>query len=327
VSINHEQRTAHWPVKRLEELAASIQYGYTAKATHGRLGPRFLRITDIQDEQVDWAQVPSCDIGDTELAKYQLRPGDLVFARTGATVGKSYLIRDVIPQSVFASYLIRVQLRKEVEPRYVAYFFRSPSYWRQINESRAGIGQPNVNGNKLSQIRIPVAPLDKQRQIVAEIEKQFSRLDEVVTDLKRVKAKLKHYTAAVFKAALEGRLVVTESELARREGRSYETGAQLLQRILEVRRSQWKGKTKYKEPLAIDTVSLPDLPDGWTWASLESIAALKGGITVDQKRKDPTGRSVPYLRVANVQRGYLDLAEVKYIEAPAADIEQLRRCK
>ncbi len=105
---------------------------------------------------------------------------------------------------------------------------------------------------------------------------------------------------------------------------TYETGEQLLQRILETRRSQWKGKGKYKEPAAPDTTDLPELPEGWVWARLDSIAALKGGITVDKKRQDPTARSVPYLRVANVQRGYLDLSEVKFIDAPETDIEELR---
>ncbi len=293
--------TVRWPVKRLEELAASIQYGYTAKAKHARDGPRYLRITDIQDENVDWGQVPSCEIGKAELTKYRLYPGDLVFARTGATVGKSYLIRGVIPQSVFASYLIRVQLRDEVEPRYVAYFFRSSSYWRQISESQAGIGQPNVNGKKLAQIRIPVAPLDEQRQIVAEIEKQFSRLDEAVANLKRVKANLKRYKAAVLKAAVEGRLVPTEAELARHEGRGYETGAQLLQRILETRRGQWKAKGTYKEPIAPEMTDLPEVPEGWIWASAEQVCdPIASGSTPSPEAMFSQSGDVPFIKVYNL---------------------------
>src|SRR5690606_19122091 len=95
--------------------------------------------------------------------------------------------------------------------------------------------------------------------------------DEAVANLKRVKANLKHYKAAVLKAAVEGRLVETEAEIARREGRSFETGEQLLQRILETRRSQWNGKGKYKEPAAPNTTDLPELPEGWVWATVEQL--------------------------------------------------------
>ena len=200
-----------WEVKPLSDLADAIQYGYTAKAKTDAAGIRYLRITDIQDDHVEWSTVPSCDVSEVESEKYLLAAGDLVFVRTGATVGKSFLIRGNIPKSVFASYLIRVRLRKHIDPRYVAHFFQSPSYWNQIAESSAGIGQPNVNGTKLAQIQIPVAPLDRQAEIVDELEKQFSRLDEAVANLKRVKANLKRYKASVLKAAVEGRLVETES--------------------------------------------------------------------------------------------------------------------
>ena len=89
---------------------------------------------------------------------------------------------------------------------------------------------------------------DEQREIVAEIEKQFTRLEAGVAGLRRVQANLKRYRAAVLKAACEGKLVPTEAELARQEGRTYETGAQLLERILSERRQKWNGKGKYKEP-------------------------------------------------------------------------------
>lgn len=185
-----------WEVKPLSDLTDAIQYGYTAKAKTDAAGIRYLRITDIQDDHVEWSTVPSCDVSEVESEKYLLAAGDLVFARTGATVGKSFLIRGNIPKSVFASYLIRVRLRKHIDPRYVAHFFQSPSYWNQIAESSAGIGQPNVNGTKLAQIQIPVAPLDRQAEIVDELEKQFSRLDEAVANLQRVKANLKRYERA-----------------------------------------------------------------------------------------------------------------------------------
>ena len=112
----------------------------------------------------------------------------------------------------------------------------------------------------------------KQREIVAELEKQFSRLDEAVANLQRVKANLKRYKASVLKAAVEGRLVETEASLACREGRTFETGEQLLQRILEERRAKRAGRGKYKEPDAVSQSELDVLPDGWTWITVDSIA-------------------------------------------------------
>ena len=164
-----------WLRVRIKDLADSIQYGHTASAIERKEGPRFLRITDIQDRCVDWSSVPSCDIPKEEIPKYRLSPGDLVFARTGATTGKSFLIDDC-PEAVFASYLIRVRVSKALNSHYLAAFFQSPDYWRQIEGGKRGIGQPNVNGKTLGEVQFPLAPLAEQRKIVSEIEKQFTRI-------------------------------------------------------------------------------------------------------------------------------------------------------
>ena len=296
-----------WEVKRLGELSSAIQYGYTAKATTERLGPKLLRITDIQNDDVDWDQVPFCEISAKEIEKYRLGKNDLLFARTGATVGKSYLIFGSIPESVFASYLIRVRLLDDVYPKYVAYFFRSGDYWRQITENQAGIGQPNVNGTKLAQIKIPVAPLKQQKLIVAEIEKQFSRLDEAVGNLRRVKANLKRYKAAVLKAAVEGNL----TEDWRKQHPYVEPASKLLDRILAARCEKWTGKGKYKEPASPDTSRLPALPTSWSWATVEQLSTK----VVDGTHHTPTytAGGVPFLSVKDIREGRLFFANCKFI--------------
>jgi type I restriction enzyme S subunit len=114
-----------WEIKSLSEVSTAIQYGHTAKASQEEIGPRMLRITDIQDGTVNWGNVPYCAIDEKSKCKYLLKENDLVFARTGATVGKSYLISGTIPESVYASYLIRVRLAESVDPKYIAYFFGS----------------------------------------------------------------------------------------------------------------------------------------------------------------------------------------------------------
>src|SRR5262249_46472704 len=153
----------------------------------------------------------SCDIPEDDIPKYRLSRGDLVFARTGATTGKSFLIGEC-PEAVFVSYLIRVRASADVNPRYLSAYFQSSDYWRQIESGKPGIGQPNVNGKVLGEIELPLAPLDEQYEIVAEIEKQFTRLEAGVAGLRRVQANMKRYRAAVLKAACEGKLVPTEAE-------------------------------------------------------------------------------------------------------------------
>jgi len=159
-----------WEWTKLRDISERIHYGYTASAENKKVGPKLLRITDIQDNKVDWATVPYCPISEEDLPNYLLKSGDLVFARTGATVGKSFLIDGDIPESVFASYLIRVILKKTVDPNFIYCFFQSPHYWNQIEKQKVGAGQENVNSQKLSQIEIPLPPLPVQRQIVAVLE-------------------------------------------------------------------------------------------------------------------------------------------------------------
>ncbi|MCX6713263.1 MAG: restriction endonuclease subunit S, partial [Candidatus Vogelbacteria bacterium] len=122
--IFSEGKVNGWAEKKIEEVCEHPQYGYTESANSKLVGPKFLRITDIQNGEVNWGYVPYCLCDD--VAKYELKNGDLVFARTGATVGKSYLIKNIPVQSVFASYLIRLRAVKDVLPDFLYYFFQSP---------------------------------------------------------------------------------------------------------------------------------------------------------------------------------------------------------
>jgi type I restriction enzyme, S subunit len=136
-----------WEICRLDDIAADVSYGYTATSGMEFHGPRMLRITDIQNNQVNWPTVPFCEIADADKGKYILEKGDLVFARSGATVGKSFLINTEIPESVYASYLIRVRCINQKVTEFLNLYFQSPEYWQQITDFSAGVGQPNVNGS------------------------------------------------------------------------------------------------------------------------------------------------------------------------------------
>lgn len=222
-----------------------------------------------------------------------------------------------------------------IDSGYLYYFLQSQ--YNFINTNTKGVGIPHIDPNILYSIDFPVAPEKEQKRIVAEIEKQFSRLDEAVDNLKRVKANLKRYKASILKAAVEGKL----TEEWRKANPDVEPAGKLLERILAERRKKWeetelakmkakgkvpkddKWKKKYKGPEKPEIENLPDIPATWLWARLDSVAEIKGGITKDRKRKIKNARELPYLRVANVQRGYLDLDKIKYIKVPEDKLPEL----
>src|SRR5262245_33675587 len=117
-----------WTEATVGDVSVDISYGYTTSASTVPNGPRFLRITDIQNGQVDWPSVPFCKVPPRDIAGYELKPGDIVFARTGATTGKSFLIHSA-PKAIFASYLIRLRPSNAILPEFLANFFQSKLYW------------------------------------------------------------------------------------------------------------------------------------------------------------------------------------------------------
>jgi type I restriction enzyme, S subunit len=155
----------------LSEIATSVDYGVTASATVQPLGPKFLRITDIQNGSVDWDRVPWCECDNGTAAGGRLKQGDIVFARTGATTGKSFLIRDCPSNAVFASYLIRVRLGDRADSRYVSHYFHTPEYWAQITASARGVAQPGVNASTLKALKIPLPPIAEQRRIAEVLDR------------------------------------------------------------------------------------------------------------------------------------------------------------
>ncbi len=167
-----------WKWVKLGEVAENLQYGYTDK-TKDNGNAKYLRITDIQDNNVDWESVPFCQIEENRKKQYLLKENDIVIARTGATTGKSFLIKKV-DNSVFASYLIRLSLQmKKVNVQFVWYFMQSEFYWNQITEVSSGIAQPGVNATKLSNLIFPLPPLEEQQKIVEILESLLNKEEEV----------------------------------------------------------------------------------------------------------------------------------------------------
>ncbi len=236
------------------------------------------------------------------------RNGDVLFAKVTPCMenGKMAVARNLKNGIGFGSTEFHVlRPREGVDPHYVYHFVSSQTFRKEAARHMTGaVGLRRVPTAFLVSAEIPLPALDVQREVVAELEKQFSRLDEAVANLRRVKANLKRYKASVLKAAVEGRLVETEATLARREGRTYETGEQLLQRILEERRAKWVEKRKYKEPIAPVTGELPELPEGWTWATMPQLGELNRGKSKHRPRDDQAlyGGPYPFIQTGDVRR-------------------------
>lgn len=148
-----------WEWVRWGELSFSIQYGYNAPAiANGQY--KMVRISDIQNNKVLWDTVPYCEIKDDDVETYQLAEDDILFARTGGTVGKSFLVKEVPCNAVYAGYLIRTRFdAQKLVPEYLKFFMESQLYWQQLRNGTIATAQPNCNGQTLSKMMVPIPPL------------------------------------------------------------------------------------------------------------------------------------------------------------------------
>jgi type I restriction enzyme S subunit len=194
-----------------------------------------------------------------------------------------------------------------------AYFVEAPAghnlrYYKYLLESLnlkrldRSTAIPGLSRDDYNAVEVVIAPMEQQDEIVAELEKQFSRLDEAVANLQRVKANLKRYKASVLKAAVEGRLVETEASLALREGRTFETGEQLLQRILDERRAKWSGRGKFKDPVPCLPVD-GDLSVGWAWAAYSQLGDVTTGFTPPTGDAANFGGVTPFFKPTDLDAG------------------------
>jgi type I restriction enzyme S subunit len=194
-----------WPRQPVKNLCRSIDYGYTASADFAARPPYLLRITDIQSGSVNWQSVPGCRISTAQEAKYALADGDVVFARTGATTGKSYLIRRP-PRAVFASYLIRLRPSDLVVPDYLYAFFQSDKYWSQVRQHSRGGAQPNVNATLLGRIVLPVPSTARQGTAMQSLNARVRSISRTEARLQEQLATICALPAAFLGAAFNGEL-------------------------------------------------------------------------------------------------------------------------
>ena len=305
--------------------------------------PGLLQLPYLRNENVRWFSIDTTDVKpmgftEEERAKFQLQVGDLLVCE-GGEPGRCAVVTEASAHFMIQKALHRVRPRSgAIDARFLQYCFRRFIDAGTVFERRSETTIQHLPREKMVRVPIPVAPIAEQLRIVAKIEELFSDLDAGVAALLRVRANLKRYRAAVLKAAVEGRL----TQEWRTRNPATEPAAKLLERILVGRRAKWEqdqlrkfkeaGKTppkgwkeRYVNPHTPEVEALHELPRSWAWATLDMIADNCGGITKGQKHSASKQlREVPYLRVANVQRGYLDLSEIKTIPATERDLEDLR---
>jgi type I restriction enzyme S subunit len=260
------------------------------------------------------------------LKRSILEADDVLFSIAG-TIGRIGIVRTVdLPANTNQALAIIRPQAEVIVPKYLFHFLNSPIIQQQTKKKTAGVGRANVSLADVGEFEIWLPrTIEEQKRIVAEIEKQFSRLDEAVALLKLIQANLKRYKAAVLKAAVEGKL----TEQWRKDHPAVEPADQLLKRILAERRAKWEAeelakmkakgikpkddswKKKYKEPAGTDTANLPELPVGWVWASIEQLAIL----VTDGDHNPPkrTVSGIPHLTAKHVRNWRLEPSDCTYI--------------
>ena len=259
-----------------------------------------VRISDIQKNKVLWETVPFCMIEEKNIGTYLLEVNDILFARTGGTVGKSFLVEKVPMKAIYAGYLIRTRYSSLLCPRYMKAFMESQLYWDQLKNGTIATAQPNCNGKTLAKMLLPIPPINEQKRIteklyiVSSFIERYSKQQDVLHLMNiRLKEQLKR---SILQEAIQGKLVPQIIE----EG----TAQELLEQImLEKQKLVKEGKlkksvfnhsviykgddNKYYERIngqAIEIELLYEYPNSWSVLRLKDICQL-----IDGKKKNGKG--------------------------------------
>ena len=209
-------------------------------------------------------------------ARQLVHANDVLFSTVRTYLKNIALVPEIYDGQIASTGFSVLRCRDRFSPKFLFYYTLTDDFISALSNLQRGTSYPAVRDSDVREQIIPLAPFNEQKRIVAKMEELFSQLDAGMAELRRVQANLARYKASVLKAACEGRLVPTEAELARVEGRDYESGEELLRRILDERKKKWEeeqrakgkdpSKMNYREPEAPNTEGLPELPEGWVWA-------------------------------------------------------------
>ena len=277
-----------WEWERWGNISQSIQYGYNAPALeHGAI--KMVRISDIQENCVLWDNVPYCQIEENDIDTYLLKVNDILFARTGGTVGKSFLVEEVPEKAIYAGYLIRTRYSSLLNPRYMKSFMESQLYWEQLKNGTIATAQPNCNGKTLAKMLLPIPPTKEQDRIVEKLTQLSSFLDNYGLCQDRLNLLNKEineqFKKSILQEAIQGKLVPQLTE----EGTAQDLLEQIkieklnLVKVGKLKKSAlatsviFRGDdNRYYEQIGKKCVDITeqipfDLPDSWSWARGKSV--------------------------------------------------------
>ena len=312
-----------WEWERWGNIALSIQYGYNAPALE-RGDIKMVRISDIHDNVVQWENVPFCNIGTYDIDTYLLKENDILFARTGGTVGKSFLVQSVPEPAIYADYLIRTRYSQELCPQYLKSFMESQLYWEQLKSGTNATAQPNCNGKTLGRMLLPIPPKAEQSRLVqklANFTPIFQRYAKAQQDLdnlnESIDDKLKK---SILQEAIQGKLVPQIAE----EG----TAQELLEQI-KMEKQELIKDGKLKKSVLTDSViykgddnkyyennsgkisciddEIPfEIPSSWAWVRLGCIYNTTSGGTPEKGHPEYyCGGNILWAKVGDLKEGHI----------------------
>ena len=288
-----------WEWERWGNISQSIQYGYNAPALeHGAI--KMVRISDIQENCVLWDNVPYCQIEENDIDTYLLKVNDILFARTGGTVGKSFLVEEVPERAIYAGYLIRTRYSSLLNPHYMKLFMESQLYWEQLKNGTIATAQPNCNGKTLAKMLLPIPPTKEQDRIVGKLTQLSSFLNNYTLCQERlnllneeIKEQLRK---SILQEAIQGKLVpqIAEEGTAQELLEQIKTEKQKLVKEGKLKKSALASSVifrgddnKYYEQIGseVTEIELPfDFPSSWSIARLNAVCQLTDGLKTIGKR-------------------------------------------